>query len=98
MRVKVGDQWFEPEPDRPIMVELTEDEKAVIGNLPAARDRLAVFVKSDPGEPPVPAQRLAWMNEGATRQAADLFPLAAEAQWRLVVATVENAKDIERSD
>ena len=97
MRVKVGDEWFEAEPGRPIMVELTEDEKETIGSLPASRDRLAMFAKNDLGERPDPEQSLAWMNEGATRQAADLHPLAVKTRWQLVVET-EKSEDTERSD
>ena len=34
MRVKIGDEWYEPTPQSPIMLELTEAEKKMIREMP----------------------------------------------------------------
>lgn len=47
MRVKHGDQWFECEPGKPLMVELTEGDKANITNMHPDATKYAVFDNSD---------------------------------------------------
>lgn len=47
MRVKIGNQWFSCGHMQPIMVELTEEEKRIIANLPPDQNRFAEFSRLD---------------------------------------------------
>lgn len=47
MRVKYGDQWFECEPGKPLMVELTEGDKRNIANMHPDATKYACFDDSD---------------------------------------------------
>lgn len=42
MRVKIGDTWYEPT-DEPICVELTEDDKKNIADMPVEGFKYAVY-------------------------------------------------------
>ncbi len=60
MRVKIGSQWFEAEPGRPLMIELDDGDKALIRHMDPRSHQLAYF-----NEPDMTAeQKLAWMREG----------------------------------
>lgn len=63
MKVKVGDEWFEPEPGRPIMVQLGRQDRLNIINMAHESDRYACF------HGPLSESRSVkdcreWMNEG----------------------------------
>lgn len=47
MRVKVGNQWFEAAEGQPVMVELTEADKANISNMAPAATKYACFSDAD---------------------------------------------------
>lgn len=59
MRFKVGDQWFQLEPGRPIMVELTEEDKRNIANMDPKATKYAVFHDD---ERATKEEKLAWMQ------------------------------------
>lgn len=59
MRVKVGDRWFDCEPGQPVMVELTDGDKANIVNMHPDAHKYAVFDDAD--ETSIP-EKLAWME------------------------------------
>lgn len=62
MRFKVGDVWYECKPDQPIMVELTDRDKANIVGMAKEASRYAVFDDADMR----PADHMiAWMDVGA---------------------------------
>ena len=61
MRVKVGDQWFEAGPGRPVMVELTPADRRNIANMAESATRYALFHDADAA---VPSDRkYGWMAE-----------------------------------
>ena len=69
MRIKVGDEWHEAEPGKPIMVELTERDKHNLSNMflnQSVSDKYALFHD----DCPLAAAPLDWMREGAK----DPFP------------------------
>ncbi len=47
MRVKIGDQWFEPAADQAIMIELTEGDRRNIRNMAPGATKYAVFHDDD---------------------------------------------------
>lgn len=63
MKVKVGDTWHTADPDTPLMVQLSRDDKEAISNLGKDRDRYAYF---DDGKlaPDDIEKKRAWMDEG----------------------------------
>lgn len=63
MRVKVGDQWFEPAEGQPVMVELTKQDKMNIANMVPEATRYALF---DDADDRTVKDKLAWMDDGAT--------------------------------
>ena len=67
MRVKVGDDWFEGACGRPIMVELTKQDKLNIANMNPEATRYAIFAKADlssPGLVEADAKWQVWMDDG----------------------------------
>lgn len=63
MRVKVGDTWYEATFAQPIMVELTDVDKANIANMLPTATRYAIF--DDDHELQSVEDKMAWMEEGA---------------------------------
>ena len=61
MRVRVGDEWFECAPGRPIMVELSDNDKENIRNMPSEARMYAVF---DDIDGLTVDEMRAWMNVG----------------------------------
>lgn len=61
MRVKVGDSWYEVDASQPIMIELTDADKANIAAMPANARFYAVF---DDGDTKSREEKLAWMDAG----------------------------------
>lgn len=47
MRVKIGDKWFEPTIGQPVMIELTQQDKANIDNMHPDATRYAIFDDDD---------------------------------------------------
>ena len=62
MRVKVGDRWFSQEINRPIMVELTNQDKIDIGSTPVDLSKYAIFEDNDKNFD-TRDKRLAWMKK-----------------------------------
>lgn len=73
MRVKVGDQWFGAEPGKPIMIEVTQQDKDNIQNMVPGATKYAVFTDDDEAFPDN-ATMFAWMRDGAksTEELGDL--------------------------
>lgn len=63
MRVKVGHKWFEVSPGQPLMVELTERDRANIVNMAPGASCYAVFDDLD-AEEWSKEEKLAWMEAG----------------------------------
>lgn len=61
MRVKIGDEWFEPKPDLPIMIELSSQDKINIQNMIPEAKRYAVYDTDVFSEEEI----LDWMKEGS---------------------------------
>jgi len=61
MRVKVGNDWFQCEPGKPIMVELTDQDKKNISAMLPQATRYAIF---DDDDNLANEQKFAWMDEG----------------------------------
>lgn len=59
MRVKIGSQWFQAEPGRPLLIELDDGDKALIRDMDPRSHQLAYF--NDSGM--TVEQKLAWMRE-----------------------------------
>lgn len=47
MRVKVGNQWFEPKPGQPIAVELTDKDKSNIAAMSPHASRYGIIDDED---------------------------------------------------
>lgn len=62
MRVKIGDQWFEPTADSAICIELTSSDKGVIKAMSEERHRYGSFHDDDRRSD---AEMLEWMREGS---------------------------------
>lgn len=60
MRVRIGNQWHEVNDETPIMVELTEQDKANITNMPDDARRYAVFTDNCPL---TTAEKVEWVRE-----------------------------------
>ena len=60
MRVKIGAQWFEVEPDQAIMIEVTLGERENIAAMPAEARFYATFHSDDARDADA---KLAWMKE-----------------------------------
>lgn len=60
MRIKIGSQWFDVGHMQPIMVELTEEDKRNIANMPPDQNRYAQFSNTDLT---TDQTRLAWMQD-----------------------------------
>lgn len=85
MRVKIGDQWFEAEPDRPIMVELTEeDKKNIAATIGTDKTKyIAYYV----GGFEQLINMLGWMRDGAD------FPLSKELSFHVNMPLPQNIGD-----
>lgn len=59
MRVKHGDQWFECEPGKPLMIELTAGDRRNIARMLPDATKYALF---DDAEPMNNGDKLAWMD------------------------------------
>ncbi|RWX78277.1 hypothetical protein EPK99_06490 [Neorhizobium lilium] len=62
MRVKIGDQWFEPTPSQAICIELTSSDKANINAMSEERSRYGAFHDDDHRSD---IEMLEWMREGS---------------------------------
>lgn len=51
MRVKIGNDWHEPEPGKPFMIEFDPDDRLAIAMMPEGTNRLAFFDKDDAEAP-----------------------------------------------
>ena len=60
MRVKVGHWWYDVVPGLPIMVELTEADKACITYMKSDATKYACFAENEPLDE---EGRKQWMNE-----------------------------------
>lgn len=60
MRVKVGNEWFEAQPEQPIAVELTDEDKANLAGMPPHTHRYGLFDEQDVENVPE-FYRRAWM-------------------------------------
>ena len=58
MKIKVGNTWHECKPGQPIMIEIDDDDKRFISQLPADSTKLAYF---DPKDNLSEEQKLEWM-------------------------------------
>jgi hypothetical protein len=93
MRVKVGDVWYEPTAERPLMVELSEEDRANLRSMAPEDRNYAVFAD---GDPRTTEERLAWMRgDGSTMQqrlycALASFGVPAE-QAGVIAAAVVNS-------
>ena len=63
MRVKVGDEWHESEVGKPIMVQLSEQDRKNIANMAPGCDRYACF-QTDYVQHAERSAKLRWMDEG----------------------------------
>ena len=70
MKVKVGDTWYEPSADVPIMVQLSKQDKINIFNMPAEATRYAIFH----GETSI-EERRQWMDEGFLSDDSQASPM-----------------------
>lgn len=62
MRIKVGSKWYEPKPNYPVMVELTDVDKQNIKDMLSDATKYAVF--DDNGMFPwTKEDKLNWMKE-----------------------------------
>lgn len=59
MRVRIGSQWFEAEPGRPLMIELDDNDKALIRDMDPRSHQLAYLADLDL----TAGQKLAWMRD-----------------------------------
>jgi hypothetical protein len=57
MRVKVGNEWFEAKEGQPIMIDLSEADKANIANMAPEATKYAVFDDNQTSD-----EKLAWMK------------------------------------
>lgn len=62
MRVKVGDTWYDCQPDQPIMVELTDKDKFNIQHMAERATRYAVFDQKNAFNKQTMKE---WMENGA---------------------------------
>lgn len=60
MKIKVGDQWFECQPDQPIMVVLEEGDKRNIAAMDPDCSKYALF---DDADGLSRDEQFAWMND-----------------------------------
>lgn len=61
MRIKVGDKWFGCEPDQPIMIVLTPQDKENIAALSEQGSMYAIFHNDDKLST---EEKLDWMRAG----------------------------------
>lgn len=69
MRVKVGNDWFQCEPNRPLMVELSDSDKA---NIAAMHDDATLYAVFDDSDQTSAEEKLRWMKAEPTE--AEGFP------------------------
>lgn len=60
MRIKVGNKWYECKPDKPIMVELTTQDKFNIAHMSAEATKYACF---DDNDKTTKREKLEWMQK-----------------------------------
>lgn len=60
MRVKIGNTWYGPTVDTPMLVELNEKDKENIANMPKGMHRYGMFHDDTPLNV---AERMAWMRD-----------------------------------
>jgi hypothetical protein len=71
MRVKIGDQWHSATATQPIMIELSERDRANLAAMPSDYHYYACFADADPRQS---QERIAWMRDGAIYEAAEAEP------------------------
>ena len=62
MRVKVGDKWFSQEINKPIMIELTNEDKINISSMHPDLSKYAIFEDNDENFD-TEDKKLAWMKK-----------------------------------
>ena len=62
MRVKVGDKWFSQEINKPIMIELTNEDKINISSMHLDLSKYAIFEDNDENFD-TEDKKLAWMKK-----------------------------------
>jgi len=60
MRVRIGNWWYAPTSSLPLMVELTEADKALIAHMASDATKYACFAKDEPMDE---EQRKEWMEK-----------------------------------
>lgn len=61
MRIKVGNNWFQCEPDQPIAVELTAQDRSNIADMAHSATRYVCFHDADKDQ--AVESKMAWLSE-----------------------------------